>query len=616
MHIAPSVAAIVLGALAGSPAPRSRTVTSERAPASLPASLNRYANLPCATKAEFAGYAAKLHLKNQFKGELCGDASDLERFGKLLKLMASLHADVPADWKGGALPIFASPLDFVATTNKTMQVDLSQKETIAYNQGGDVYLGGLFFTDPPLDQISTLLHETRHSVASAADHVTCKAGDRANDPASCDEYFSRGDDAGAYSYEVSYGLGFARHGFSRLTRADREFLAADGLSTLGRRLNRVPEKLGLPFETIVALDSSGELFRIHPITGRVLQAPPWREKIARIKFSRGVNGAFVFGRDGHVSQLDFQAKEKPYHEGDFPQGALVRDAERMSSGTGDAADVSDYFITGRDRLYSFDFDSTRKAWRAKALAVQAPEGVELERLANGSSNIRYALARGGALYEIGDGSLNASAFRDPDGRGWQDVSGGVLFSQLFGVSLAGKLLRWDGSAARAGLDSPEPLRRYLEAANFRILLGESGRVYTSEYGEGQQISEVAIAGRPRKIVEIAAIRSFLPDASFDVGHSPDAAFAACKVAAPLFDPWSGRSFGVDADGALVFEGEGAEPCVRLPASSGIGRITGISFVSTPTDASPNLFSQVSLHLSTAGDAVELRPYLPFSATPR
>lgn len=198
-------AAALVGLMLGRYSPTSSVVSYSMSSEFLASdSLNVIKNLPCPTEEKYKELAARVSLKIP-EGPATCDNSHRAQIGKVLWMMDKLKMNPPADWLPQMQIEFKDLLGYVAKNSRFLGLDLAQTGSIAYNLAAEhsIYLGGYFFDNATFEDISTLIHESRHSVQTAASHVQCVAGDIPLTIGGCDAVFSTSvEEAGAYSFEV------------------------------------------------------------------------------------------------------------------------------------------------------------------------------------------------------------------------------------------------------------------------------------------------------------------------------------------------------------------------------------------------------------------------------
>lgn len=264
--------------------------------------LNNYSNLPCPSEKHFRNLARYVNLeipKGPSLDKKC-DNSHRAIFGKSLLLMSRLKFQFPDTWPEKLRTNLSNPLRFLKDRSAKLTLDLSQKDSLAYNkvQDKEIFLGGRFFTIDPLVGIDILIHEARHSEPQANSHTHCEAGDIPRSTGACDKEFSLNDDtAGAYAYGTLFNFALALYA-ENLAVSDREAAQADALAELGSRFNQIPEVLAKKHDALALLTENSEIKWHDPLTNKwttlKLEFDSRDEKPVRLEFYPKHNGVLIY----------------------------------------------------------------------------------------------------------------------------------------------------------------------------------------------------------------------------------------------------------------------------------------------------------------------------------
>ena len=584
-----------------------------RSVASASGNVISYEKLECPTEEEYKRLAETVHFVGTQKldGELCDDKSDKDKFAKLLKYISKLRISIPNDWKGGANDALRNTLKYLAEKNNQIDLDFSERATwIAQNKSrGNIYLASRFFNLDPLEALSALVHETRHSSPVDPRHVRCRFGDSAQLHA-CDSWFQTDAFAGAYAYTVSFNFGLAKYG-EKLSQTDREFLIADGLHKLAHRFVSVPSSLGLPFETVMVLSESNTLYYIHPILKKPIKYD-YGDKLdlLKIKFNRLTNGLFFLTRDGAVYLAHpFSAKER-YRPSFIKEGWKVKDIEFLTHSDNK---LHRHFIDWNNRISYLGFNiHTRKHFLDKS-DFQDP-GANFIQLIQAHGMTRYILTEDGELRffqtnKSGENEIAEDVFQDPRGQGWLHIDGGRFYEEIFGVNKGGEL--WVGFRERKEDQIKKSTfqvsgsRLYLEPISFRLQFNDDGDIFIKKYEE-DDVLELNFSNDGIKPQSVAFIRSFLPSKIFKIERQvPDNIKLSCNLSIKSsVDPWTNLAMGINEDKQLVFQ-ISESTCEAVQLGSGV---EDYKFSGTEVKGSGD-FSKIYIEVTLEnGDKKKIQPY--------
>ena len=268
---------------------------------------NSYANLRCPSEAEFLKWSKELNIDPIEGPSLdrgCAENNFRNQLARVLALANDIKFEFPRQFAPTVQHQFKNTYDYIRANTNKLRLDLNQVGSVARNLvlQKQIELGRIFFNEEPLQALSILVHEARHSDPNDQGHVLCRVGDILKTQGGCDPFFSiKSEEAGAYGYGVIYDLALARHS-KNLDRAEKELALTSAFSSLGTRFNEFSGALAQHIDIIVVLLEDGSLGWIHPFTLQLvplaIKLPETQEPITRIEFSNRTNGLYVYTQSG------------------------------------------------------------------------------------------------------------------------------------------------------------------------------------------------------------------------------------------------------------------------------------------------------------------------------
>ncbi|AFY01070.1 Hypothetical protein Bdt_1372 [Bdellovibrio bacteriovorus str. Tiberius] len=473
-------------------------------------SVNVIENLACPSEEKYHEMARKVSLVIPEGSEACDD-SYRAKLGKILLLMDQLRIEAPADWLPSFQHDLGDLLGYVAKNSRRLNLDLNQTGSIAYNMSSEqsIYLGGYFFGSEPLEAISTLIHEARHSVSYSPRHVQCRGGDIPFSTGGCDARFGTTEkDAGAYSYEVLLQAGLAMYG-KGLSPADKEFMMSSALTVLASRFNELPVEVSQKTDVLLALGRQGQVYVVDataksfkPIEMKLRSAG---EKIQRLGFSPRNSGLILFSDKAHVYSWSIREGFKDYNPeliADMP----VWDAARIT-------------IPGEINRTRHTFKTDGGIYKVSKLLAgkmkfELVDMIPAKDMTNYPAFESYFLAQYGDSVFLGaDGgawllahdTFSSDWFKKPEGlqdsRGWQQGTGGVLYEDLFLLTRTGELRvaksfyeeldeynsRTTYTTEAVDFKIPGRSVKYLQGLKIHGQLNDDGHLFLRPYGRAEQI---------------------------------------------------------------------------------------------------------------------------------
>lgn len=474
-------------------------------------SVNVIENLACPSPEKYNEMARKVSLVIPEGTEACDD-SYRAKLGKILLLMDQLQIDAPVDWLPGFQQDLGDLLGYVAKNSRKLNLDLNQTGSIAYNMTSErsIYLGGYFFGSEPLEAISTLIHEARHSVSYSPKHVQCRGGDIPFSTGGCDAKFGTTEqDAGAYSYEVLLQAGLALYG-KGLSQGDKEYMMSSALTVLASRFNELPAEVSQKTDVLMALSRQGQVYIVDataktftPVEMKLRVAG---EKIQRLAFNPRNSGLILFSNKGHVYSWSFREGFKDYNPELIGPDLPVWDAARIT-------------IPGEINRTRHTFKTDGGVYKVSKLLpgkmkFELVDMIPAKEIPKYPAFESYFLAQyGDSVFLSADGDAWLLAhdtylsdwFKKPEGlqdsRGWQQGTGGVLYEDLFLLSRTGELRvaksfyeeldeyhsRTTYTTESVDFKIPGRSIKYLQGLKIHGQLNDEGHLFLRHYGRNEQV---------------------------------------------------------------------------------------------------------------------------------
>jgi hypothetical protein len=570
-------------------APSSASIGEELVEAPLD-SRNDYAKLPCADEEGMKRYMKLLKVRSAPKGQICGDGSDYEKLGKLLRFMDESKIAATEVPNYGGFVAAKSPLKYIAGLVDSVNfdgftVDSTQSDGIAaFNSNGDVFVGPRVLTFPPIDGASVMVHEARHSHAEDPSHTLCQRGELVGQKDACDDTYSTHSDMGAYAVSAQYLMAVAAGG-ANFSVSDREYARARGVAYLDNRFNNLPAD-NPSIDVLLTLDNHGRVRLFHPVV-RLPMEP--RENSPALAQGDRLSQLLepTLGRLCGISsegQLRCGKRVNDYTnpfaevEGSNPQ--KVRDYRALLAGQ-----VIPY-VLGEDNVLSTLKLNPQNGKHSFKESSYRPKQT-LKRLLGALGNERMVLSQEGALYpfpdRVEDFTLKSVA-ADPGAKGYLDAMGGPLSADLWMIqNETGRLLYWnqrEGQVSESIMQCPDGAIQYSEGSVLRMLLCKDGSLVVKSYRDqkvSQYLPPMEVGSR---IVSIGILPHFWAGpAGFPKADRRAKEFSElCGVASPQYDFWTDGWMGLDEEGQFVATGPKEMTCRQSQHPELAGRpIASIKF---------------------------------------
>lgn len=586
-HLSVAIAGFGTGWLRSEPAPiEMRTPSSVQDPgASLTYSDT---DMPCPNDSEYRRLAAIVNLVVPAGINACSDQYH-SKLARLLAYTDKLKIEFAPDWAPALQEDLGNPLAYIGRMSRKMDLDLNEGTAIAYNKVSEksIYLGALFFQEDPLEALSILMHEARHSSEHDPRHAPCRTGDIPKAQGGCDQELSMDPlKAGAYSYGAAFYAALGLYG-EGLSSTDRMQLMNLSLATVGTRFNKLPEVLAQALDLLAVLDEKGSVFLLHPFspqpTPLSLTFLAEGEKVHRIDLNVKNNGLLLFTSGNRLFSWDQAAGFKRIYAEIIPENFPILDAARMRVPFGDYPYYN--FLTSKNQVFYYRFSPNTKSYELAPLPIftQNSPIPELSRIFMGLHGRSLFLGKDGS-FSIGPVFANEPAFHPRadlqiPGRRWIYGTGGVVFENLYGITDDGKVhyAKIDLLPPEVGSDyetevytlKPSSLqtannrhaRKVIEGLSLRVLLDTEGELTFENYGSERR---TVWRKQENRVVDFAILRRHVANFSRLNSDLRDEFASNCRLHSVIEDPWFGIGMGLNASGELVIGDPGSRQTC-LPA---------------------------------------------------
>jgi len=555
-------------------------------------SLNSYDDLVCPSEVEYRNIADELKLDVPKDIVVCNDPIH-GKLAKFLFMAKSLQFSFSPNWAPELQDDLKNPINYIAKMANKIGFDFSEKTAIAYNKRStrEVYLGGIFFIQDPLNALSVLVHEARHSSENDPGHVTCRLGDIPKTSGGCDEFFSiNNENAGAYAYSAAFYAALGLY-VGNLTKADREYVLSSAMGYIGTRFNQLPAELAQAYDIVSILDKNGNVYLLNPFSYEPIpmSLPFLRndERIERIENNISNNGLLFFTSKNSLYTWD------PNKGFSLLYKDLISDSMPIYDGARIRIPFDDYpyynFLTADNKMYYVDFDAEQMKKVLKEYQIQInhefpnPFIPKISRFFMALFGESFFQDKEGIFYRGARYADEVPFDRRSDlnlaGKAWVQGMGGVLFETLYGIANDGKLYRASIKVVEENEQTGEPdvkyifseasfqtalekkAKKYIEGLNIRALLDERGGVSFESYD--QKIHSFWNTDA-FEVKDIAVFRKYqVTNNLFPDVMNKEKFIKQCQIRNSINDPWIGGGIGLDSRGFLIVGAAGAQTCLRV-----------------------------------------------------
>lgn len=542
---------------------------------------NGYSNLPCPTEQEFMKWSAELNI-TPFEGpsldEGCKTKSMRSQLAQILALSKEIKINFPKNWAPSVREEIKNSYDYIKNNTKILKVDLTQVNSVARNYRAikQIELGGMFFKEEPLEALSVLIHEARHSDARDPGHTTCRIGDIPKTQGGCDNSFSnKAEDAGAYGYGTLYELALAQYSYD-LDRAERELMLANAFTGLSTRFNNFRSVLAKHSDIATVLLEDGTLAWVHPYSFELIslkvELPKFQEKIKKIEFSPRTNSLILF------TESDRQFVWGPRYKTNRLSPEALSEDDRFLH-------ISRQYIPYETDLTLYTTLKTNGQLEYiryspelnKQIILPYPLHPSREEPNPTVPNLKYfALAHSFASYFIDKQGVISRAHMygnepnfiiDPSLQsttgGWKHATGGVFYDDLFLTDSDGKLYSFspvfkthdDGEDLVSYKREPAKFqalnrtKKYHQGLQIHAVLDEDGSMSLENYRVPNSRINLKFN---KKIMDIVVTRTTMPESSIYTPRDVNARLVKkCRIKKVIETIAYGAILGLDHNGYLV-----------------------------------------------------------------
>lgn len=547
-------------------------------------SINLYENLECPTEEKYLELVKELKFDPQYIKYTCDDTME-GKFARLIYLLDTLKPKVPKTWPVEIQQNLKDAIKFISSKTNLISYDLKQQDSIAYNKSNEkdgklreVYMGQLFFKDTPLEALTVLIHEARHSYPDAPTHYPCQVGDLPSVSGGCDAYFNLEEkDLGAYGYHSLYAIVISLYE-EKLSKADKEFLMSSGLWTIAHRFNAIHKSLALSYDLVAALDEEGGLYLIHPFTlEKIPQKLVWpkdapKEKIVKIGFHNRYSGLLLFTESKNIFQWQpGKPVERFYSEQTL--GKNFVESNRVMIPFNQASKY--VVLNDKNEMFYIDYSPEDSSYvlneyNTKPIADRSDYTPQIERYVLALLNQTAFVSKDHKIF-LGRHYGNHDVFRSFENvyrasEFWIDAVGGVLNETLILVSDKGELFQMKPQYDFSG-DAGELVPEELSP----VKMDDDWGVAIQKIRQGLQIeavldqnNQISVKGSPAappvrvegNFKDVAVIRVWeamnpiVPEAKVEQARFK----TNCGLQKVIADPWLNLGIGVASNGQIIFKG--------------------------------------------------------------
>jgi hypothetical protein len=601
---------------------------------------NSYANLPCPTEHQFMQWSTELNL-DKIEGpsldEGCQTKTMRVQLAQVLALANQIKIDFPKNWAPSVQAEIANSYEYIRQNTNILKIDLTQTNSVARNYRAmkQIELGGLFFKEEPLEALSVLIHEARHSDTRDPGHTLCRIGDIPKTGGGCDDTFSiKAESAGAYGYGTLYELALAQYS-NNLDKAEKELMLSNAFTGLSTRFNNFRSHLARHFDIATVLLEDGTLAWVNPYSLKLIpinvQLPKFQEKFKKIEFSPRTNSLLLF------TESDRLFVWGPRYEAKRPSPEATTEDDKFSHISRQYVPNSSYsnmstrslYVTlktsGQLEFIEYDAQLNKYVMRPYPLQrLRNPNPVipNLKYFVLAHNFQSYFLDKQGVISKAPFyGNEDSFIILDPEIQsttgGWKTATGGVFYEDLTLTDADGKLYNVKLFVNDRASEDEDPIyyqkevskfqavsqaKKYHEGLQIRGVLDENGTLSIENYRVQNSRIDLKFS---QKIVDFVITRTTAPEASlYKSAESNTKIVQRCNIRKVIENVGYGSVLGLTADGRLV-SANSDNSCNVLSSA----KWTGAEVKGTDDpDLEKRPYPDVYLRLSNQNDKQNWVPY--------
>lgn len=540
---------------------------------------NSYANLPCPTEKDFMTWSAELNMDPIEGPSLdlgCKNKTYRTQMAQALALAKQIKINFPKKWAPSVQAEIKNSYDYIKINTNKLKIDLSQANSVARNQTAikQIELGGMFFKEEPLEAISVLMHEARHSDLRDQGHTLCRIGDIPKTQGGCDSYFSnKSEDAGAYGYGTLYELALGQYS-NNLDPAEKELMITNAFAGLSTRFNVFRSGLAKHFDIVTVLLDDGSLAWLHPYTFELIplkiELPKFQEKFKKIEYSPRTGSLLLFTESSRLFVWGPRFKaNRPTPEATTDDDRFIHISRQYVPYDADVTRYTTLKTNGRLEYIRYNTDLNKSVMLPYPLTASQQEpnpvvpNLKSFVLAHGFNS--YFLDAQGLLTRAHRYTNEANFIFDPNVQsntgGWKTATGGAFYDDLVLTDSDGKLNNVTVTYTGENSDetyakevypfqSEKPAKKYLQGLQFHAVLDEDGGLSIENYR--LKDSRQYYKHLSKKIVDFVITRLTLPEANlYRPKDFNDSLLRKCNIKKVIETVGYGSVLGLNQDSRLV-----------------------------------------------------------------
>ena len=621
------------------PAAAPRELSSVPSSAPVKETRNSYSNLPCPSEADFMTWSKELNMDPIDGPSLdagCKNKNYRVQMAQVLALSRQIKFSFPKNWAPTVQPEINNSYEYIRQNTNQLRIDLSQTSSVARNYvlKKQIELGGLFFKEEPLEAISVLIHEARHSDLRDQSHTLCRIGDIPKTQGGCDSYFSnKAENAGAYGYGTLYELALGQYS-NNLDRAEKELMLTNAFTTLSSRFNTFQSVLAKHSDVITVLLENGTLAWLHPYTFELIplkiELPKFQEKIKKIEFSPRTNSLLLFTESSRLFVWGPRYKAKrPVSDAITEDDKFTHMSRQYVPYEADRTLYTTLKTNGQLEYIQYDANLNKYVILPYPLhpGTQEPTPTvpNLKFFLLGHGINSYFLDKQGLLTRAHHFGNEQNFILDPNVQsntgGWKTATGGAYYEQLVLTDSDGKLTEIKVSYTNIGeeedqvvytkepfaFQTEKPTKKYLQGLQFHAALDEEGGLSIASFRIKN--SNQYYKNFDKKIVDFVITRLTMPESNlYRPSDFNDSLLRKCNIKKAISAVGYGSMLGLNQDARLVAASTDGRCTVLLKEKLWTNaELEGID------DANPDIserrpFPDTYLKLTNQTDKVNWAPY--------